>query len=284
MKYLCHYTNNIAAKKILETMTLRLGKICNSNDLIEVKKFASFLPFNDIDKSIEEGKRIEKKLSSYLNKILQVICFAEGEIKNICCDIDDDGEEVEIEDDDIHYAKLEDFSERPPYYLPRMWAQYSKNQKGVCFIFNKSKIIQQFEEQLCDDYYFKYKEIEYIDFMKNDVLLQQAVTQIYSYNGCNLKTKAFIEQYLNSYADRNYFYKDINWRDEMEYRFLVWNKASNNDYHNKLININNESLIGVVFGMNNRDDEILRLAEKNKVKNTLQLLMQGALFAIAKVD
>jgi hypothetical protein len=281
--YLCHYTCNKTAYKILQDMTLRFGKVCDSNDPIEMKKFSVNLFYRDINESIKEEIRIENEMGNYLSEILQLLCFSEGTIMNIDGDRDDDGEEINITDDIINDAKLEDFNLRPPYYLPRMWAQYSDKHNGVCLIFKKSKIIDQIEKQVESGYNLRHKEIEYKDFMKNDLLLDQAVTQAYTYVDLNLGSKEFVQKYLSNNVDINYFYKDVDWRDEKEYRFLIWNKPENENYGNKLINIDNESLIGIVFGLNNRDKELMKLARTKGIKNILQLKIDGALFYISEI-
>jgi len=264
-------------------MTLRFGKVCDSNDPIELKKFFVSLPYKSIRESIKEEKIIKRELNNYLNNILQLVCFSEGNIMNFIGDIDDDGEEIDIVNDIIGNAKLMDFSLRPPYYLPRMWAQYSKNQKGVCLIFEKTKILEQLEKQVENEYHFKHKKIKYKDFMKNDLLLDQAITQTYTYNNLNLEPKDFVQKYLNGDADINYFYKDINWRDENEYRFLIWNKLKNENYEKKIINIDNASLIGIVFGLNNKNKKLIELAQARKIKNIHQLIFDGALFYIYRI-
>ncbi|MDR2576228.1 MAG: DUF2971 domain-containing protein [Treponema sp.] len=264
-------------------MTLRFGKVCKSNDPFEAKNFYVNLPYIDIKKSIIEEKRIQNELFTYLNNILQFICFSEGKIMNIFGDIEDDGKEIDIDDDIIDNAKLTDFSSRPPYYFPRMWAQYSKNQEGVCFIFKKTQIIEQIKKQVENEYHIKHKKIVYKDLMKEDLLLHQAVTQSYSYYDIKFEPKDFIQKYLNCDYKINYFYKDVNWRDEKEYRFLIWNKIENDNYENKIINIDNISLIGIVFGLNNKDKELKNFAHAKKIKNIFQLMFDGALFYVYKI-
>jgi len=284
LEYLCHYTNAKKAKLILEKMTLKFGKVSKSNDPIEIKIFTAFLPYNDIEKEILEENRIKKQLKLYLNKILQLICFSEGDIRNIKGDIDDDGEEIDIKDDIIDAAKLEDFSKRPPYYLPRMWSQYGDNHKGVCFIFNKDKLIDQVDEQsksLCN---FKHKYISYKDILKDDIFLNQAVSLLYSYVDVSKNIETFVQDYLINNNDLNYFTKDIDWKDEHEYRFLLWNMIKNKDYNNKIIHIDNKSLIGIVLGLcNDKVQCFAEVALKQSIKNIFKLKNEDSFIGLYKL-
>jgi hypothetical protein len=283
MEYLCHYTKEETAKLIIENMTLKFGKICESNDPIEVKDFDVFLPGKNIDEEIALEKGIRIKLKSYLDQILQLICFSKGDIRNIEGDVNDDGEEVDIEDDVINNANIENFSKRPPYYLPRMWAQYGNNHKGVCLIFNSDELVDQVKSQSQSLYYFKHKEIMYADFLNNDdILLKQAVSQVYSFDA-HKDPMEFIQKYLKNNKYLNYFVKDIDWKDEREYRFLLWNKIENNDYDNKIIHINNKSLIGVVLGLCNNSTQLVKLSSEQKIKNTLKLKYMGSLIGLQKI-
>ena len=49
--------------------------------------------------------------------------------------------------------------ERPSFYLPRMWAQYGENHKGVCFIFDKAKLIKKITKELNNHYFIKHGKI-----------------------------------------------------------------------------------------------------------------------------
>jgi hypothetical protein len=284
MKYLCHYTKDETAKLIIENMTLRFGKICDSNDPIEIKNFDAFLPYINIEEEIAKEKSVKVQLKSYLDKILQLICFSKGDIKNFDSDMDDDGKEIDIKDDIIDNANIENFSKRPPYYLSRMWAQYGNNHKGVCLIFNNDKLIDQVKDQSNSLYYFKHEKISYTNFLRNNILLNQAVSQLYSYMDASKDPMAFVQEYLKNNNSLNYFVKDIDWKDEREYRFLLWNRIGNKNYDNKIIHINNDSLIGVVLGLRNNNSKLVKLSSEQKIKNILKLNYANNIIGLYKVE
>jgi hypothetical protein len=284
LEYLCHYTNNKSAYMILQNMSLRFGKVCNSNDPIESVDFFVDLNYRDLEESIKDGKRKKMKMDKYLKNILQFLCFSKGNIMDINGDMEEDGEEVDIVNDIIHFADLKDFSSRPPYFFPRMWAQYSKNSKGVCLIFNKIKLIEQLEKQVENSYHLTHKKIIYKDMFKNDFMFKQAISSNYTDIHSKIESQNFVQNYLFNNNIKNYFTKDINWHDENEYRFLIWNKFDNINYDNKVISINNESLIGIVFGFYNNDKKLIELARARKIKNVLQLRREVALLCICKIE
>jgi hypothetical protein len=59
--------------------------------------------------------------------------------------------------------------------------------------------------------------------------------------------------------------KDIDWRDEREYRIVIWNKRENDNYDNKIVKING-ALKAVILGLNNNDKEIINIAKTKKIR------------------
>jgi hypothetical protein len=283
MEYLCHYTKKDTARIILENMSLKFGKVCKSNDPIEIKRFGLTIDGGgDIIEEIEQEKKLNHELNSYLNNILRIIAFSIGQIKNMNGDPDDDGVEVDPVDDIIEQASLDWFYKRPPYYLPRMWAQYGENHEGVCFIFNKTELVNQVKRNLRNNFILKHGRIKYCDLLKNDVLLNMAVTHVFQEYEIDFNNiKKTVQKYLNKNFKCNYFIKDSNWKDEQEYRFLMWNKLDNNDLDDYYIPINNNLLIGVVSGINN-DNTLLQLAKQKQIKNILQLRFEDHSIIVTK--
>jgi hypothetical protein len=280
MEYLCHYTNEKKAKLIIENMTLRFGKIFESNDPIEIKDFTNFSRTKEIDDFI---KCIKNELKSYLDNILQLLCFSKGEINNI----DEHGFETGMENDIINGANIQTFMKRPPYYLPRMWAQYGNNHKGVCLIFNKNNLIKQVKNQTKSSYHLKYKEIIYKDIVKY-LLSEQALSKLRIYLRMypdKLEEPiSIVQEVLHKNNELDYFVKDMDWKDEREYRFLLWNKIKNNNYDNKIIYVDKESLIGVVFGLYNNSSDLIKLSSEQKIKNLLKLEYDGDSINLYKIE
>ena len=276
MEYLCHYTKQEHAKNIIKNMVLRFGKICESNDPTEVVGVRTNLTLtttNPLSLQIDDESEsviaaIENYMKIYLNKILQVICFSKGSIKNIEGDV-----EANIKDDFIDTLEMDSigvFSKRPPYYLPRMWAQYGENHSGVCLVFNKKRLINQVIEQTRNAYNFIHRDVMYDDWL--DLLLLRGFALSYEYHEYNtMHIMQFIHENLEQYSNYCCFTKDIDWKNEREYRFLLLNTIENNNYKNKEININNETLIGVIFGLRNNGHQLKNILYESNIKNILKL-------------
>ena len=285
MKYLCHYTKSETAKLIIKNMTLKFGKIKSSNDPIEIKK--PYVVFSSTDEE-ETNNTIEFQVKSYLNETLQFICFSIGTIENINCNILTYNKIRDFMDDEdtIEDAFLDELSKRPPYYLPRSWAQYGENNKGVCLIFNKDKLTKQIQKQTHLLYYLKHKKIKYIDILRSDLLsdLDFVFSDYEFLDEPHKNVKEVVNKTLKSKSDFIYFTKDIYWRDEREYRFLLWNMSENDNYENVFIKIDNESLIGVVLGLYNEDCQLIKLAKEHSLNNILKLKYDNFILSIENIE
>jgi len=283
MKYLCHYTNEKSAEIIISTMALRFGKISESNDPIEMKRFSSCGMDPDLSADDKERNRVSNQLMEYLNKILQVICFSEGTIKNAKFGAFVYGEsfEIDLEDGLIHPGNIHNFWERPPYYLPRMWAQYGDNHKGACLIFDKNKLINQIVEQTRDLYNISHKAVIYKDIILDMEYRYSYTDRFYKYYTPDTGGIVdFVQNYIKNGSDLTYFSKDIDWASEKEYRFLIWNKIQNENYHNKEIKIDNESLIGVMSGIHSEGDRLRDISLSQNIKNIMKLTYDDPLIII----
>ena len=97
---------------------------------------------------------------------------------------------------------------------PRMWAQYGDKHRGVCLIFDRdilAKEIQRaFASGYCDNiYYFprsgrgdRFRHLEPASFEQTK--------------------EAFVVNHLQEHATRLFFEKDGDWKDECEFRYLVF--------------------------------------------------------------
>jgi hypothetical protein len=256
MEILCHYTNYKSPKNILETMKLWFGKVIKSNDPIEIKKMmVSPSRESEITKEfIKYHGLYNNDMRDYLNDILYLASFSES-------NFEDDKIFTEISDE----CNISDLKYRPAFYLPRMWATYGENHKGVCLVFDKKILISIVEKQLEKGYNFVHGSITYSDFIFENEL--KSMWQTYSLELDDVVKNGYnsIQEYLINY-NSNYFIKDIDWKDEKEYRFLCWNKLNNlNIKENIKIDIR-DALVGIVFGINSHVKELLKIATTEELK------------------
>jgi len=269
MEILCHYTKCETAIKILEELSLRFGKISNSNDPIEIKN----MKFQYSGSDDATYKMISDNLNDYLNSILSLISFSHGEYSF----------DENFYDENISHS-LHDLKIRPPFYLPRMWTLYAENHSGVCFVLKKNDFLNNAMDFLKDSYHFSHDTVDYSDFVTDDTLkemsdsydIDEKILQEY-------RPKETIQKYLEEHAEFNYFNKDRDWDDEHEYRFLIWNKKNNLDFKEKYVKIK-KSLYAIVLGLNHdlHNSKIVEIA-MNKNIEIFKLDFDGQIF-FSKVE
>lgn len=129
-----------------------------------------------------------------------------------------------------HFASASfslDDQDRQGAYKPRMWAQYADNHRGVCLVFDRDRLIGNINkkikshEQVYSDciHYMdlsssKYKPDELDDITMSDIVNERAER----IEGEIFSSIQFRVPYL--------FRKDIDWRDENEYRIIVHNSST----------------------------------------------------------
>lgn len=172
---------------------------------------------------------LKKNYNSLKNRLVKTSCFCNGVFSN------------------IHDYTKSIPKKRPGFFYPRMWAQYGENSKGCCIIFNKKKLKKIFTNLSIDHYIFD-RAIKYIDILTNEhiINIKEAIFNIPS----NLNKNAIID-HLRKNVYLFYFRKDINWRDEKEYRFLIINKVNNDNDDIENMNIEN-TIDYIVLGENNK--------------------------------
>lgn len=195
--YVAHYTSlDTAVKYIIENRTIKVNSICNVNDPYE-----NTLDWLEDDSSTGWGniQEIEllKKLQDKLFRLIKVFCTTSFD-------------ELSVNSKDIS---------NHIYGRPRMWAQYGDNHEGVCLIFDKNELNEQFET------------LDYIDLHSGKIDYEIDLSRIE--NTINVEREA-IEELLNSpeklfnkiNSNLQYKYKfmrkHVDWKTENEYRWLLF--------------------------------------------------------------
>ncbi len=128
-EYLYHYTSVSTAFKILYTNQLRFSKLSKTNDTTESKPKISIA--NDED--AEKMKDIIEFFLKMNQEKMELMCFSRDSTKS---------KSKNGIPENIMY---DDYFGRG-FALPRMWAQYAQNNKGVCFVFNKQRLIDSLKK------------------------------------------------------------------------------------------------------------------------------------------
>jgi len=234
--YLYHFTSLEKAIYIIEGNSLKFSKISTTNDTMEAKPKMSYFEI----KSNPCLTNIFNKIDSINQSFIQLLCFTK------------DSNEDKI--DKNYRICLDDYTERG-FALPRMWAQYAKNNNGACFVFNKKKLIKKAEENLNEklihnedvSYVSQYTKLDF-NYKKLNFLLEEK-DELES-----AKKYVYFLKSNTKYTRYNYFYKLNDWSNEREYRILA--------FENKELYIQgiNDAIVGIIIGekIKSSDEKIIK--------------------------
>lgn len=228
-KFIYHFTDVDKAIKILHGNSLKFSKISKTNDTLESKPKICTTTASNTNNIIKHFRELNKLY-------IQLLCFTKDE-------------ELDTSNT-TPVGKLfyTDYSGRG-FALPRMWAQYAKNNTGICFVFDKNKLKQLIYDEvgigLIHD-----QSIRYINkFDKYDIdqdKLNKLLDQVSLYDSKfqkDLFSIAFLKKNIE-FTEYNYFTKLSDWSGESEYRFLAFGA---DDFYVKNIH---STIIGIVIGEN----------------------------------
>ena len=215
-KYLYHYTSMEKAYSILYNNELLFSAPSKTNDIFEQKvKIA----FKDYDYSnFCDVLNKEERIRNYLNRVrerIRILCFSmDTKFKTE----EDKKQYIEMRDSLSSDMKTANVIGRG-FALPRMWAQYADNSKGVCFILNKSEVIKIVQKNLIN-YYFD--TVTYSPLYTPYLIAQKELDDIdkliekYKESAIN---KMISDQY--QFMKYDLLYKLSDWENEYEYRLIT---------------------------------------------------------------
>ncbi|MBD5542720.1 MAG: DUF2971 domain-containing protein [Lachnospiraceae bacterium] len=213
-KYLYHYTNFDTAIKIIHSNTLLFSSVSKTNDTSESKIKIGF----EYSKTCNQDlyKDMIYKITDYLKKYTQIVQL-------LCLSMDTKISESErkkylavMSHKDVYY----DVSGRG-FALPRMWAQYANNNEGVCFVFNKAKLLEQVKSKIA---FSKSATVKYKKFYNKYIITVDRMKSLYDKislleNGS--LTLLDMIQKDKDFLNYNLFEKLDDWKNEHEYRIIA---------------------------------------------------------------
>lgn len=224
-EYLYHYTSVEKATTILNGNSLRFSKITTMNDTLEAKPKMSLIDIS-ADNNLKE---IFKQINEINQKFIQLLCFVK---------------DTNIEKHaDKQLTCLSDYSGRG-FALPRMWAQYAHNNDGVCFIFNKRKLLNIIHKEIKTNLIYE-GDIKYVSqYTALNFNYEESFNSLFGQKGEFNKTFAFANflKENQSYTQYNYFYKLDDWSNENEFRILAC--GDENIFVNDIV----QALVGIIIG------------------------------------
>lgn len=222
--FLYHYTEpTIARDFILKDRTFRFNSYSKTNDPKEMKTWQFDLGTNE---NRDLGKYKMDELSTWLSDELK-------QTAKLACFSMDSGP--------LTGDFLSEIFKRG-FCKPRMWAQYAMNHSGVCIVFDRKKLSRQIDAQFGQSHYMLSGAVRYVDRS----VLRNWDDQQYMINLDALESvgkKEYPNLHLRAHYQRLFFEKMTDWRDEAEWRWVIFTKSNN------VLNLNIEGCVaGIMFG------------------------------------
>lgn len=243
---LYHYTSLSSACKILESGSLRLSNLTNTNDPLEFlsPENFGFSAWGNIDwkKVFHELRLSGQKRRNYV----RMLCFC----KDLFCTPRDWKNE-----------KNQDFSDNllfKGWARSRMWAQYADNHSGVCLVFDKEEFQKSFNALANKDIeILSDRSINYTNY------LTELETSMENINSGRKTVDDYSNFYLEDDKQKFLFQKCQDYRDENEYRFCLINRALKSPDEAMFVNYG-ASLKAVILGQ--RFSYILKLILSKEIE------------------
>jgi Protein of unknown function (DUF2971) len=224
-KYLYHYTSaHTALNHILKKKSLRFGVYTKTNDPKEAKtwqfKLGSYL---DRDLSAYRMEELSPWLSDQIKGHARLLCFST----------------------DRHPLQGDHTVDifRRGFCKPRMWAQYAERHTGICLVLNRERLMEKIKEQIGKGNLVVSGPVKYVDqgiacdlFRDRQYLIDVDAIE-------SSGRAAYPEIHLRTHWKNLFFEKMTDWRDEGEWRCVVF-ASSEVDLYVAYEN----ALAGIVFG------------------------------------
>ena len=252
--YLYHYTTDSKlCEYIAISKTLKFSSISNTNDPKE--KFLPNVKINYKKKYFNNQFQTIVQINELAYKIMQdykLLCFCQADEKN----------------DSKGYDK------------PRMWAQYANDHKGCCIVLNKNKFEETLKHlksvQKISD--FEHKTVKYCNIKIPEFDFNPPEMRWGAQKWSNLNPE--IKVYIKNNIDYFLFTKNQDWKNENEYRYLIFNDNNNDIF----VSIEN-SIEGIIFGYNFPKlmlEKMIEVFDDTSIKTT-QLIWENGYPKITKV-
>ena len=222
---LFHYTKtSIALEKILLDKKFKLSIFNETSDPMEYKDYIFNVGWHFIndDDDLEDINNPNNKISeaqgeinSILKHKMRVMCLCSNR----------------------NYDKRKKL---PPngWKKSRMWSQYSDRHYGICLVLSKNKLENYIKKLIQNNQY----RFGFINYTEKESINNNAIAIEYT-KAHEMDLKSYCEYHIFKYIKDFFFRKHIDYRDESEYRVVIYDK--NGDYN--YIDVS-EFLIGIIIG------------------------------------
>ena len=208
-EYLYHYTSAASLEKILSGRRLRMNPFARTNDPKESKNWR--FDFTDVDDDATLASRYSE-LGSEATRIAKsrskLLCFTR------------DAQEALTPRLDWIYHR--------GFARPRMWAQYAAQHSGACLIFSFPQLREAVTSSFPPGSLVWGEDVTYTNPPVAPPLGEKALTL----NARLIKQEGLeraVRQHVQDYYRALFFEKLVDWRDEEEFRWLLW--ESHGEFH-----------------------------------------------------
>lgn len=202
-KYIYHYTKAETARDyILKSRTLRLSTLGDTNDPRESKDWDFNLwTAGQHDLGGYDMVKSSAWLSTALKSSARLACFSR--------------DRAPLSGDHTLDILNRGFARS------RMWAQYADRHRGVCLVFDRDLLLASVALYLAPRHICLAGDVAYKDhYIVRDIARHEFMIDVDELEA--LGTDAYIQSHIQRYHDELFFEKLSDWRDEIEWRLLVW--------------------------------------------------------------
>jgi hypothetical protein len=212
-RFVYHYTKLSTARKILTSRTFRIGRFISTNDPKETKQWV-FSPLTKIQKGFGtfDTNSFSKNFSAAIKQFARVACLSR--------------DQQELSGDHIRDFFLRGWSK------PRMWAHYAGNHKGVCLVLDREALHETIVNRFGVDAIIFCEGVTYAN---RSILSNFDDSDGYGIDWDALRNMGFdlyVQEHLRRFGRRLFFEKLSDWRDEAEFRWVVFSKSADDVFVN----------------------------------------------------
>ena len=220
---LFHYTKrSTALEMVLSKNTFKLFHLLNTNDPREYKDRLQGVTGWNWSNETEE---LIKQVHTYFDALLRNYSYFSSFTENKYID-----------------NKLHSHG----YIKPRMWAQYGEDHYGVCLVFSKQNFIDAIHDSIDRNNFCVF----------NDSILYKESDKYSRSQSMSIDGDSFVSstpfkiafEHIKKYNKELFFQKDIDYRDEDEYRVVVCRSKENSEASQSLDIQATNCIKGIILG------------------------------------
>jgi hypothetical protein len=237
-QFIYHYTKSSHLfDKILPNASLRMGPMACTNDPYEAKDWYFGLGTNNggIDISTEKRIQLESDATRIAKRHAKLICFTR----------DNDAAQI---------TGIDQLWERG-FCKPRMWEQYAGGHAGACLIFDCEKLESSLQSSRQPNAHLFGGNVTYRNRSQAPPLRDNPfILNFDLYKSAGLEEA--VRSHVLHFWKGLYFEKSIDWSQEQEFRWLMWDQIHSDHVFNFA-----DALKGIVVGPKFPQDRMANLIE-----------------------